>query len=84
MARGRSAATGFCILDGQRIGARFNLGDIREGRALIAEWPENAGDFTTEPACLAIALEVLDKTSGSGRIAIVEGGSDWLERMPCL
>ena len=49
------------------------------GAALLAEWPENAGGFANEPGCLAITLEVAD----GERIAIVEGGSDWLGRMPC-
>lgn len=56
----------------------LGLGDYREGAALIAEWPENAGGFAHEPGCLSIALEVADE----GRIAIVEGGADWLGRMP--
>ena len=58
--------------------------DYREGRVLLAEWPENAGGFGEEPACLAIRLEVLPESSTSARIAIVEGGRDWLGRMPCL
>ncbi|MEP6867538.1 MAG: tRNA (adenosine(37)-N6)-threonylcarbamoyltransferase complex ATPase subunit type 1 TsaE, partial [Novosphingobium sp.] len=37
-----------------------------------------AGGFAGEPGCLSIMLE----TSGSGRIAIVEPGADWLGRMP--
>ena len=57
----------------------LGLDDYREGAALLAEWPEHAGGFAHEPGCLAIALEV----EGSGRIAIVEGGADWLGRMPC-
>lgn len=57
----------------------IGLDDYRQGAALVAEWPENAGGFAHEPACLSIALEVAD----SGRIAIVEPGKDWLERMPC-
>jgi len=58
----------------------LGLDDYREGAALIAEWPEHAGGFAHEPGCLAIALEVAE----SGRIAIVEGGADWLGRIPCL
>lgn len=57
----------------------IGLDDYRQGAALLAEWPENAGGFTQEPGCLSITLEVAD----SGRIAIVEPGSDWLGRMPC-
>ena len=56
----------------------LGLDDYRDGAALIAEWPENAGGFAHDPACLAISLEY----GGEGRIAIVEGGRDWLERMP--
>ena len=61
----------------------IGLDDYREGRALIAEWPENAGGFSDEPGCLSVMLEFLPETSALGRIAIVEGGSDWLGRMPC-
>ncbi len=57
----------------------LGLDDYRAGAALLAEWPENAGGFAHEPGCLSIALE----SSVSGRIAIVEGGQDWLGRMPC-
>ena len=56
----------------------LGLDDYRDGATLIAEWPENAGGFAHDPACLAISLEY----GGEGRIAIVEGGRDWLERMP--
>ena len=57
----------------------IGLDDYREGAALIAEWPEHAGGFAHEPGCLSVALEVVE----DGRIAIVEGGADWLGRMPC-
>ena len=63
--------------------AALGLDDYREGRALIAEWPENAGGFAEEPGCLSVRLEFVPETSGSGRIAIVEGGSNWLGRLPC-
>ena len=56
----------------------IGLDDYREGAALIAEWPEHAGGFAHEPGCLSVALEVVE----DGRIAIVEGGADWLGRMP--
>lgn len=62
----------------------LGLDDYRDGRALIAEWPENAGGFAHEAGCLSIALEIVPDSSSSGRIAIVEAGHDWLERMPCL
>jgi tRNA threonylcarbamoyladenosine biosynthesis protein TsaE len=56
----------------------LGLDDYREGAALIAEWPENAGGFATEPGCLAIALEI----EGNGRRAVVEPGAAWLGRLP--
>lgn len=54
----------------------LGLDDYRDGAALLAEWPDKAGGFTHEPGCLSIRLETAD----SGRIAIVEPGSDWLVR----
>lgn len=56
----------------------IGLDDYREGAVLIAEWPDHAGGFAHEAGCLSIVLEVADE----GRIAIVEGGADWLGRMP--
>ena len=56
----------------------LGLDDYREGAVLIAEWPDNAGGFASEPGCLAIALEI----AGEGRRAIVEPGEDWLGRLP--
>jgi tRNA threonylcarbamoyladenosine biosynthesis protein TsaE len=56
----------------------IGLDDYRSGAALLAEWPEMAGGFTHEAGCLSILLE----TAGSGRIAIVNAGSDWLGRLP--
>lgn len=56
----------------------IGLDDYRDGAALIAEWPDHAGGFAHEPGCLSIALEVVE----DGRIAIVEGGADWLGRLP--
>ncbi len=54
----------------------IGLDDYREGAVLLAEWPENAGGFGHEPGCLSILLE----TAGSGRIATVTEGKDWLGR----
>ncbi|MEQ1497974.1 MAG: tRNA (adenosine(37)-N6)-threonylcarbamoyltransferase complex ATPase subunit type 1 TsaE [Novosphingobium sp.] len=54
----------------------LGLDDYREGAALIAEWPEQAGGFAQEPGCLSIRLEAAEM----GRIAIVEPGTDWLGR----
>ena len=56
----------------------LGLDDYRDGAALLAEWPELAGGFAHEPACLTIRLEPAE----SGRIAIVEPGQDWLGRLP--
>lgn len=58
----------------------FELGldDYRDGAALIAEWPEQAGGFDKEPGCLSITLE----TAEMGRVAIAEAGADWLGREP--
>jgi len=59
----------------------IGLDDYRQGAALIAEWPEQAGGFAHEAGCLSITLE--PEAGGSGRIAIVEPGADWLGRIPC-
>lgn len=56
----------------------LGLEDYRDGAALIAEWPENAGGFAHEPGCLAISLEIV----GPGRKATVEIGDDWVGRWP--
>ena len=57
---------------------QIGLDDYRDGAVLLAEWPDHAGGFAHEPACLSIRLEI----AGKGRKAIVEGGADWLGRMP--
>ena len=56
----------------------LGLDDYREGAVLLAEWPEQAGGFAHDPACLAIRLEPAE----SGRTAIVELGPEWLGRLP--
>ena len=58
----------------------FELGldDYREGAALIAEWPEKAGGFSQDPACLSIGLEIV----GQARRANVQFGKEWLDRLP--
>ena len=56
----------------------LGLDDYREGAAMIAEWPDHAGGFAHEPACLSIALEGGDQD----RMGIVEPGADWLSRWP--
>ncbi|MES2300494.1 MAG: tRNA (adenosine(37)-N6)-threonylcarbamoyltransferase complex ATPase subunit type 1 TsaE [Pseudomonadota bacterium] len=54
----------------------IGLDDYRQGAALLAEWPENAGGFAHEAACLSVRLE----STENGRRAIVSAGRDWLER----
>lgn len=54
----------------------IGLDDYRYNAALIAEWPDHAGGFSHEPACLSIDLEVGDGT----RRALVRPGADWLRR----
>lgn len=61
----------------------IGLDDYRHDAALIAEWPEHAGGFAHEPGCLSIELLPAAELGGTGRIAIVEGGADWLGRLPC-
>lgn len=61
----------------------IGLDDYRDGAAMIAEWPEQAGGFAHEPGCLSIHLEPVSELGGTGRIAIVEAGADWLGRVPC-
>lgn len=68
----------FYRLDDPAEAEEIGLDDYRAGAVLLAEWPGRAGGFAHEPACLSIMLE----TAGNGRRAIVEGGVDWLERMP--
>ncbi|MDD3798729.1 MAG: tRNA (adenosine(37)-N6)-threonylcarbamoyltransferase complex ATPase subunit type 1 TsaE [Novosphingobium sp.] len=68
----------FYRLDRPEEAEELGLDDYREGAAMIAEWPENAGGFAHEPGCLSIRLE----HGGEGRIAIVEPGADWLDRCP--
>lgn len=68
----------FYRLETPREVAEIGLDDYREGAALLAEWPDHAGGFGHEPACLSITLEI----SGNGRKAIVEAGPDWLGRFP--
>jgi len=56
----------------------LGLDDYREGAVLLAEWPDHAGGFAHEAACLTIVLETADE----GRIATVKPGADWLGRIP--
>ena len=62
----------------------IGLDDYRVGAALIAEWPEQAGGFAHKPACLSIRLDPVAEAGGKGRIAIVEGGADWLGRLSMI
>jgi tRNA threonylcarbamoyladenosine biosynthesis protein TsaE len=68
----------FYRLESPREAEELGLDDYREGAVLVAEWPEKAGGFAHEPACLSIALE----SAGNGRKAIVEGGPAWHGRLP--
>lgn len=68
----------FYRLESPQEAEEIGLDDYREGAALIAEWPEKVGGFAHEAACLSIRLEFADE----GRVAIVEAGPDWLERIP--
>jgi tRNA threonylcarbamoyladenosine biosynthesis protein TsaE len=68
----------FYRLENPSEAVELGLDDYREGAVLLAEWPDHAGGFAHEPACLTIVLE----TAGEGRIATVKPGTDWLERLP--
>ncbi len=58
----------------------LGLDEYRSDAVLIAEWPENAGGFAHDPACLAISLDK-DGTGGEqSRVAIVEAGGQWQTR----
>lgn len=60
----------------------LGIDEYREGAALIAEWPDRAGGFAQEAACLL--LTIVDAVEGpdKGRIAIAGPGADWLGRWP--
>ncbi len=68
----------FYRLDNPREAEELGLDEYREGAALLAEWPDKAGGFAHEAACLSVHLENAHK----GRKAIVTTGTDWLERLP--
>ncbi|MXO60081.1 tRNA (adenosine(37)-N6)-threonylcarbamoyltransferase complex ATPase subunit type 1 TsaE [Altererythrobacter salegens] len=68
----------FYRLESPREAGELGLDDYREGAALLAEWPDRAGGFAHEAACLSVTLEFAE----SGRKAIVKGGEDWLGRLP--
>lgn len=68
----------FYRLDDPAEAEELGLDDYRDGAALIAEWPDHAGGFAHEAGCLSITIEIV----GEGRQAIVEPGSDWVERLP--
>ncbi len=57
---------------------QLGLPEHREGALLIAEWPENAGGFAHDPACLSLDIEIV----GEGRKAIARCGADWHGRFP--
>ena len=54
----------------------IGLEDYRDGAAMLAEWPDHAGGFGHEPACLTIRFEITENV----RRAIVEPGQVWQER----
>lgn len=56
----------------------IGLDDYRERAVLLAEWPDRAGGFAHEAACLSIRLEKGENT----RFAIVEAGAGWQGREP--
>ncbi|MGB3711507.1 MAG: tRNA (adenosine(37)-N6)-threonylcarbamoyltransferase complex ATPase subunit type 1 TsaE [Erythrobacter sp.] len=60
----------------------LGLEDYRDGSALLAEWPDRAGNFDGEPACLSITIENAPAGPDAGRIAIAAPGEDWLGRWP--
>lgn len=60
----------------------LGLDDYREGAAMIAEWPDHAGGFDHEPACLSITLEFAGDSADRGRVAIAKPGTDWVGREP--
>lgn len=60
----------------------LGLDDYREGAALIAEWPDHAGGFEHEPACLSINLGYAGESADQGRVAIAKPGLDWVGREP--
>jgi tRNA threonylcarbamoyladenosine biosynthesis protein TsaE len=62
--------------------AEIGLDEYREGAVLLAEWPDHAGGFDTEPGCLSVTLEMVGESGADGRIAIAVGGADWVGRMP--
>ena len=68
----------FYRLDTPSDAIELGLDDYRDEYALIAEWPERAGGFANEAACLAVTLQIV----GDGRRAIVQPGSAWQGRWP--
>lgn len=73
----------FYRLDDPAEATELGLSDYRDGAVLIAEWPERAGGFSNEPACLSIALDAAgSEMDEGGRRAIVEPGAAWLGRWP--
>jgi len=62
--------------------AEIGIEEYREGAALVAEWPDKAGGFAHEPACLVLSIENASCGPDNGRIAIAAPGPDWLGRWP--
>ncbi len=72
----------FYRLEGPAECAEIGLDEYRQGAVLLAEWPDHAGGFDTEPGCLSVTLEMVGESGADGRIAIAVGGADWVGRMP--
>ena len=81
----------FYRLKSPREAEEIGLDDYREGAALIAEWPERAGGFAHEPACLSLAItpsepaatdKTGDQSAAQSRCVLVEPGADWIGRLP--
>jgi tRNA threonylcarbamoyladenosine biosynthesis protein TsaE len=58
----------------------LGLDDYRHNAALIAEWPDHAGGFAHEAACLSLHICAAQETVGPMRWVLVDAGKDWLER----
>ncbi len=70
----------FYRLESSAEAEELGLDEYRSDAVLIAEWPENAGGFAHDPACLAITLEKDGKGGEQSRLAIVEAGGQWQTR----
>ncbi len=60
--------------------AELGLDEYRQAAALIAEWPDHAGGFAHEAACLSVHIISENETVGTMRWVLVDAGKEWLER----